>query len=41
MGGMIKVTFEQYIKTIIIRSDGKRRNTLGCLDQYMCNVLRL
>ena len=23
------------------KSDGKRRNTLGCLDQYMCNVLRL
>ena len=23
------------------KSDGKRRNTLGCLDQYACNVLRL
>ena len=23
------------------KSDGKCRNTLGCLDQYACNVLRL
>ena len=23
------------------KSNGKRRNTLGCLDQYACNVLRL
>ena len=23
------------------KSDGKRRNTLGYLDQYACNVLRL
>ena len=25
----------------INKSDGKRQNTLGCLDQYVCNVLRL
>ena len=29
------------ITTTIHKSDGKRRNTLGCLDQYACNVLRL
>ena len=23
------------------KNDVKRRNTLGCLDQYMCKVLRL
>ena len=23
------------------KSDDKRQNTLGCLDQYACNVLRL
>ena len=23
------------------KSGGKRRNTLGCLDQYTCNMLRL
>ena len=23
------------------KGDIKRRNTLGCLDQYMCHVLRL
>ena len=23
------------------KSDGERRNTLGCLDQYTCKVLRL
>ena len=27
--------------TIFNKSDGKRRNTLGCLDQYACNVFRL
>ena len=28
-------------KLHINKSDGKRRNTLGCLDQHTCNVLRL
>ena len=26
---------------VLYKSDSKRRNTLGCLDQYTCNVLRL
>ena len=30
--------FERYIP---YKSDGKRRNTLSCLDQYTCNMLRL
>ena len=29
------------IKITVNKSDGKRRNTLGCLDQYTCNMLRL
>ena len=29
------------IKITVNKSDGKRRNTLGCLNQYTCNMLRL
>ena len=38
----------EFVSTVIVtdlhmfnKSNGKRRNTLGCLDQYMCNMLRL
>ena len=33
--------FTLFLDRTLDKSDGKRRNTLGCLDQYTYNVLRL
>ena len=29
------------LRVNVNENDGKHRNTLGCLDEYACNVLRL
>ena len=39
--GTMCVTVSMANQQKIDKSGGKRRNTLGCLDQYTCNVLRL